>query len=250
MIPTSIDGTDITGATIDGTDVTEITVDGQTVFSAFTPPVAASDLVAWYRFEDGTVQDYTTTFGIGDTTDYSGSDGGNQFNSSGGRTDIVTGASSGHYQTLGSNPITLGNIPDVNSNQNFTVMAWCKGLVTGNGGDNTLMDIRVNSFCNLGRRSGVMSWKFGDNGNVATSSPDEFATGNWFHMTMANGSSSGVGYINGNQRVTNSLSTRNLSGGISVSPAAGDELLVDDIRFYNRQLNQSEIQDIVQNTSP
>jgi hypothetical protein len=32
--PTSIDGTDITGATIDGTDVTEITVDGQTVFSA------------------------------------------------------------------------------------------------------------------------------------------------------------------------------------------------------------------------
>jgi len=34
MPPTSIDGTDITGATIDGTDVTEITVDGQTVFSA------------------------------------------------------------------------------------------------------------------------------------------------------------------------------------------------------------------------
>jgi len=31
--PTSIDGTDITGATIDGTDVTEITVDGDTVFS-------------------------------------------------------------------------------------------------------------------------------------------------------------------------------------------------------------------------
>jgi len=34
MIPTSIDGTDITGATIDGTDVTEITVDGQTVFTS------------------------------------------------------------------------------------------------------------------------------------------------------------------------------------------------------------------------
>jgi len=32
--PTSIDGTDITGATIDGTDVQEITVDGDTVFSA------------------------------------------------------------------------------------------------------------------------------------------------------------------------------------------------------------------------
>jgi hypothetical protein len=36
--PTSIDGTDITGATIDGQDVQEITVDGQTVFTA-GPPV-------------------------------------------------------------------------------------------------------------------------------------------------------------------------------------------------------------------
>jgi len=32
--PTSIDGTDITGATIDGQDVQEITIDGQTVFTA------------------------------------------------------------------------------------------------------------------------------------------------------------------------------------------------------------------------
>jgi hypothetical protein len=38
MPPTSIDGTDITGATIDGTDVTEITVDGQTVFTADALP--------------------------------------------------------------------------------------------------------------------------------------------------------------------------------------------------------------------
>jgi len=34
MPPTSIDGTDITGATIDGTDVQEITVDGDTVFTS------------------------------------------------------------------------------------------------------------------------------------------------------------------------------------------------------------------------
>jgi len=48
MIPTSIDGTDITGATIDGTDVTEITVDGDTVFTAVDIPdsiVSYMDLV-------------------------------------------------------------------------------------------------------------------------------------------------------------------------------------------------------------
>jgi len=41
MIPTSIDGTDITGATIDGTDVQEITVDGDVVFSASDVPDSA-----------------------------------------------------------------------------------------------------------------------------------------------------------------------------------------------------------------
>jgi len=55
--PTSIDGTDITGATIDGTDVQEITVDGQTVFSA--------SLDVTQDFEDGNVNDWV---GINGTT--------------------------------------------------------------------------------------------------------------------------------------------------------------------------------------
>ena len=50
MIPTSIDGTDITGATIDGTDVQEITVDGDVVFSAQT---------IIEGFEDGNLSEYT-----------------------------------------------------------------------------------------------------------------------------------------------------------------------------------------------
>jgi hypothetical protein len=60
MIPTSIDGTDITGATIDGTDVTEITVDGQTVFSA---EVELNGLLV-DDFADGKLtnrDDFTTT---------------------------------------------------------------------------------------------------------------------------------------------------------------------------------------------
>jgi len=54
MIPTSIDGTDITGATIDGTEVTEITVDGQTVFSAaYSPPANAT-----HAYPDATGTDF------------------------------------------------------------------------------------------------------------------------------------------------------------------------------------------------
>jgi len=48
--PTSIDGTDITGATIDGTDVQEITVDGDTVFSAVSLPTGQ---LARYKFDEG-----------------------------------------------------------------------------------------------------------------------------------------------------------------------------------------------------
>jgi len=53
--PTSIDGTDITGATIDGTDVQEITVDGDTVFSA-GPNIPANTVGYWPGTEgSGTV---------------------------------------------------------------------------------------------------------------------------------------------------------------------------------------------------
>jgi hypothetical protein len=57
MPPTSIDGTDITGATIDGQDVQEITVDGQTVFTA--SPIIFED-----NFEDQDISDWSNPQGI------------------------------------------------------------------------------------------------------------------------------------------------------------------------------------------
>jgi len=61
--PTSIDGTDITGATIDGTEVTEITVDGDTVFTAGPGGVASgATLLAHYPLDEGsgtTAADFT-----------------------------------------------------------------------------------------------------------------------------------------------------------------------------------------------
>ena len=61
MIPTSIDGTDITGATIDGTDVQEITVDGDVVFSA-----AAFDIID--DFEDNSMSEYSGSSSLQITT--------------------------------------------------------------------------------------------------------------------------------------------------------------------------------------
>jgi len=53
--PTSIDGTDITGATIDGQEVEEITIDGQTVFTA--GPNIPNNAVAHYDATQLTASD-------------------------------------------------------------------------------------------------------------------------------------------------------------------------------------------------
>jgi len=66
MPPTSIDGTDITGATIDGTDVQEITVDGQTVFtSGFDIPNSA---IHHYPMDEGSGSNMLDNVGSVDGT--------------------------------------------------------------------------------------------------------------------------------------------------------------------------------------
>jgi hypothetical protein len=50
--PTSIDGTDITGATIDGQDVAEITIDGQTVFTSGIQFPDSQDIYARYAADN------------------------------------------------------------------------------------------------------------------------------------------------------------------------------------------------------
>jgi len=67
--PTSIDGTDITGATIDGTDVQEITVDGDVVFT--------SGFSYFDDFDTNTLSDYTiheTNLGVSKNFTISGSE--------------------------------------------------------------------------------------------------------------------------------------------------------------------------------
>jgi len=94
--PTSIDGTDITGATIDGQDVEEITVDGQTVFTAGVPGLIDN-------FEDGNFNEYT-----GQTSSYSIINSGNlegsrflKYVSSGNDDEIFSSSGLDNYPQLG-----------------------------------------------------------------------------------------------------------------------------------------------------
>jgi len=278
MIPTTIDGTDITGATIDGTDVQEITVDGQTVFSAESLPVAYSNLVAWYPFDSSfyggsNVDDVTALFNpaqSGDSTAYDGDSGsGSTYNSSGGADDINAGASSGYYELSngflgGPNGSDLSGYYD-----NITTTFWIKttqtsrfdhALVLGAGATlNALWEFNKPSSNNL------RVFFRDQSGNVfdaETTSPDTWTDGNWHHILAGVDSPNNdlnvfVDGISQSVSINTSSGGSNFPNGIDVqdffsrdlalNPLTGD---VDDLRFYNRQLTQLEVDDIISNTDP
>jgi len=85
-------------------------------------PVAASDLVAWYPFREGTGVDVTAGDSrFGDTTDYSASVDGATYKPNGGATDILTGANSGAFEFDGTDD-ELANVKGLSGTE-FTILA-------------------------------------------------------------------------------------------------------------------------------
>jgi len=263
MIPTSIDGTDITGATIDGTDVQEITVDGQTVFSAGpTLPVAYSNLVAWYPFDSATyggsnADDVTAIIGgSGDDTAFDGTVISGTYDSNGGITDIRAGPNSGAYEFDGNsgNGINCGNPLD--STQPFTTCVWF--FLFSNGPDWRILNTNDDN-------NGFRIAYFGgndvfhdieDNNNNSFFNTSVPNTNVWIHWAHTFDGSTFTLYENGS--FVNSINA-NPSGGdpidfhISGKGFAGGTRIdgyVDDVRVYNTSLSATQINQIYQNTEP
>jgi len=259
--PTSIDGTDITGATIDGTDVQEITVDGQTVFTAapqINLPVAYSNLVAWYPFDSATyggsnTDDVTAILGgSGDDTAYDGTVNGATYQSSGGRTDINAGASSGYYEFTADNDEII--IPHEHQTSNFTYTMWIRNV---NGGTDNL----------FGNRDGSNDTNFlyadnsfyrphtgnGGFGQFDTqTAPSTNST--WQHIAWVYDGSNRI-YIDGvedaNSPGSNTGNTIVNTDFTLTGPDSGENGIIcdiDDFRAYNTALTQTQIEQIVQNT--
>jgi len=264
--PTSIDGTDITGATIDGTDVTEITVDGDTVFSAQALPVAFSNLIAWYPFDSaeygGSNSDDVTAIigGSGDDTAYDGTViGSPTYVSSGGVTDINAGSNSGAYEFDG----TLGDgihSPDI-SYSGFTKMCWFNVDALGNSllfGD---FDTPGPEYAHISIVNGDLSYTF-DDGNasfdiIVTTTVN---TNEWYHVAITYDASSSsnncemfldgssVGTASKGSGLTFNASQNigcRVSNGSDNSPTDG---VIDDCRFYDTALSSAQIGDIINNT--
>jgi hypothetical protein len=262
MIPTSIDGTDITGATIDGTDVQEITVDGDTVFSAGPSnlPVAYSNLIAWYPFDSaeygGSNADDVTAIigGSGDDTAYDGTVNGATYQSSGGVTDINAGANAGAFDFDGSNDdITLSG-PTNNFNE-ITLMGWVFGrgvLITyfSSAESNDAQFVFDGDFQAALRGTGGSN---GEAGKFVT-----FPSNTFVHAACTYDGSQVEVYKNGVLEDTNSGSIGQLDpadwriGSDDVGGGEGNfhDGLIDDVRIYDTALSSSEINQIYQNTKP
>jgi len=262
MPPTSIDGTDITGATIDGTEVQEITVDGQTVFSAGPSnfPVAYSNLIAWYPFDSATysgsnADDVTAILGgSGDDTAYDGSVSGATYQSSGGVTDINAGANSGAFEFDGSNDvIDIGTgLPDANDTS-ISITLWANADSTT---DKSLALDYSTSIIGIGKPTALSN--FGVAMFDSAYRTVDFGVkplNEWHHFGLTYNSSTNVltGYFDGVSKGTASVTGVRDSddeytiGGTTDLTRLWDGL-VDDVRIYNTDLTDQQIQDIYDNT--
>jgi len=261
--PTSIDGTDITGATIDGTDVTEITVDGDTVFSAKTLPIAYSNLVAWYPFDSatyggGNADDVTAIVGgSGDDTAYDGTFDSSAttptYQPSGGVTDINAGANSGAFEFDGSNDFI--RLPTNGFDwSNKSISLWSNREATGNSRiagarDGDAVTLKVDNF-----------FGFEDNGSFGFVDPGSTPENQWVHFCFTNDGTTIELFVDGTSQGTDSW-----PGPVTTVPdlfiGASNDIednavkfhydgLIDDFRIYNKRLSSSEVNQIYNNTQP
>ena len=270
--PTSIDGTDITGATIDGTDVQEITVDGDVVFTAgpsFTLPVAYSNLVGWYPFDAATyggsnADDVTAIIGgSGDDTAYNGSVSGATYQSSGGVTDINAGANSGAFDFDGLNDeFEVNNFDNSVWSSGFSFMGWFN-LDTVSRYPLTMVDSGGDFSLILGFPSSgeyQIFFSRSDNSNIFMTLSNTQNTGIYIHMaaTWDSATSSLKTYENGNLRSTNTTAgswqgtnqNQNMVLGHDQDENRFADVTIDDVRSYNTALSASQISQIYNNTKP
>ena len=262
--PTSIDGTDITGATIDGTDVQEITVDGDVVFSAQTLPVAYSNLVAWYPFDSaeygGSNADDVTAIigGSGDDTAYDGTVSGATYLSNGGGTDINAGANSGAFDFDGNNDQISTNLNFPNSAT--TITAWINQDTQDTDEYQPIFHAAEFTSGLFITRSGfdgglVMSHQTGSNSFQTFNQYQEKAN-QWVHVAGTwDGTNTGLKVYEDGQEVPSSISSEGTFSETTMHIGRDPVLTtrvfdgqIDDVRLYNRVLSQSEISQIVSNT--
>jgi len=273
--PTSIDGTDITGATIDGQEVQEITIDGQTVFSATVFPVGYNNLIAWYPFDSSfyggsNADDVTANLGgSGDDTAFDGTlINSPTYDQNGGGTDISAGDQSGAFDFESSNGESIRTSLNSLSFSELTLMGWVRpesfnststiDPFFGQTAIGTTSDPEYTFFIS----GGDVFWDATDqSGNRNRIQTPGLSTGTWAHLAgVINPDGTTELFIDGVSQGTNSglnmPYTTNRQFRIAEddnpNPSSNGNFhsdgLIDDVRLYDVSLSASQISQIVSNT--
>jgi hypothetical protein len=264
------DTNELTVNTLNGLDLNAnvggpLRVDGDTVFSAQTPPVAYSNLVAWYPFDaaeyGGSNADDVTAIigGSGDDTAHDGTVNGASYQSSGGVTDINAGADSGAFDFDGSNDNIVLPSGFFDSTTTFSLSLWFE--------QDSISSARVfnsnddeNGFRIFAR--GDLSVEFEDSGTrVGLDTSPSYSTGTPVFVCVTFDGSTAKAYIASSGILFQNYDSLDTSGSGSdpVNPtvgAAGFEPKeffngrIDDVRIYDKALSSTEVETIYLNTEP
>lgn len=226
--------------------------DGSAWVSVKTPTpqaVSYSDLVMWYRFEDGDARDYANNSYFADSTQYNGTVNGPTHESSNGVTDVNTGANSGCFNFGGGgDDITTSTIPTSTG----TITFWVKD--DGSNGYSIFFGQDVNyssDYISYGQSGSEIELRGG--GSRTRPNPGvNLLDGNWHHCAVRTDGSSVKVTADGTNHASSSASITFNSYENIGDPYQSTNYnctgRADDIRVYNSWLTDTEIEQIYNNT--
>jgi hypothetical protein len=229
-------------------------------------PVAFQNLIAWYPFDSATyggnnADDVTGGEAYyGDSTAFDGTVNGATYQSSGGVTDISAGANSGSFDVGPNEHIDLGPIPSIGDNNAFSICFWFKSNNTSQGSKYFVSNWSSGGFFFTFRGFDIIVRAF--SGGTSTSDvsiPFDFDGQTTFThavLTVIEGVEANL-YIDGTFVAGDSLggSFHSLDDDVYLgrkddSSTEDTDYDMDDVRFYNKELSDSEINRIYLNTEP
>ena len=244
--PTSIDGTDITGATIDGTDVQEITVDGDVVFSAGLN--LSPNLKHYWTFDDADVSGNTVFDTVGNI------DG----TISGGVTTGVAGELGEAFIMDGENDgeVNFGSIPICESATEFTLSIFVKNATPAADWDrsngNIFGDFRdFNDAIYMGLLDDNTVFTNVERSGTRTSlnTNDSLNLNTFQHYVLVWDAPTAETYLNGNSIGANNGPSQTMSStDFYIAYRTGrnyhTNVTVDEARIYDKALTSTEVNNL------
>lgn len=214
-------------------------------------PVAAGNLVARYPFRGGSARDDARNANYADPTAYDGTVNGATYESKGGQKADGAFSFDGNDDYIDIS--SIGSKFDASYMDNgFSISAWWKP--NGNNGDvlgQSGLDNDNLRFIKDGTRFYI------DHSGNTDLSPLPVNIGSWNHGVITSDGTTATAYMNGIQQQSVNVGNFRTSGTNSpwtIGSRGGVggffDGKVEDVRFYDKPLSQSEVSKIYQNTRP